>query len=177
MVPLSVLSLVQRVAEHLAGDFQDGLAEHLQQPPVGVPGEPFVAALLGQPLDAGVVESDVQDGLHHAGHRELGAGPDADQQRVVPIAQPAAEPVFQVPQRHGDLDPQVGRFGALLEVFPAGVGGDGEPGRHRQTQPGHLGQVRALAAEQVLLVLVSFGEFVNVLGHRRSPSGRRGGRG
>ena len=40
---------------------------------------------------------------------------------------------------------------AAVHVGAARVGGDGEPGRHRQPQHrGHLGQVGALAAEEVL---------------------------
>ena len=40
---------------------------------------------------------------------------------------------------------------AAVEVGAAGVGGDGEPRRHRQLEHrGHLGEVGALAAEQVL---------------------------
>ena len=116
------LGFVQSVGENLPGHVQDGLAVHLQQPPVGVPGESFVAADLREPLDAGVVQSDVEDRFHHAGHGELGPGPHADQQRVVSIAQLAAEPVLQLPQRGGDLDPQLGRV--------PGPGG-GTPGRRR----------------------------------------------
>ena len=42
---------------------------------------------------------------------------------------------------------------AAVHVRPAGVGGDREPGRHRQPEhAGHLGEVGALAAEQVLLL-------------------------
>ena len=51
----------------------------------------------------------------------------------------------------------------LLEVGAAGLGGDGEAGRHRQPEVGHLGEVGALAAEQVLHVLVALGEVVDVL--------------
>ena len=62
------------------------------------------------------------------GMENLRPGPHTDQQRVVPIAQLAAEPVFQLPQRDGDLDPQLGRFRPWREVLPAGLGGDGETG-------------------------------------------------
>jgi hypothetical protein len=50
----------------------------------------------------------------------------------------------------GDLVVEAGGP-AALHVGTAGVGGDGEPGRHRQAEHrGHLGQVGALAPEQVL---------------------------
>jgi hypothetical protein len=61
----------QRGLEVLSGNVEDGPAEHLDQPPVGVPGETLVTALRGETCDAGVVEADVEDRLHHAGHGEL----------------------------------------------------------------------------------------------------------
>jgi hypothetical protein len=51
----------------------------------------------------------------------------------------------------------------------ADLGGDGEARRHRQSQIAHLGQVRALAAEQILhggLVLgLTVAERINPLAH------------
>src|SRR5580692_2680460 len=47
---LGLLRVIQGVLEVLALDVEHGLAEHLQQAPVGVPGEPLVAGLLGQAL-------------------------------------------------------------------------------------------------------------------------------
>ena len=64
---------VQGVGEVLAVDVQDGLAEHLDEAPVGVPGEALVAAGGGQADDGGVVEPDVENGLHHAGHGDNSA--------------------------------------------------------------------------------------------------------
>ena len=74
------------------------------------------------------------------------------------VAKPASDLVLQRSQCHRDLDPQLVRLPTLLQVMPARLGGDREPGRDRQTQTGHLGQVGALAAEQVLLVLIALRE-------------------
>jgi hypothetical protein len=66
----------------------------------------------------------------------------------------------------------------VVEV--AGVGGDREPGRHRQAGVGHLGQARALAAERVLHRAVAVGlavtEEVHVLLRRGvfAPTSLRG---
>jgi hypothetical protein len=172
---------VHRVGEGLAGDAEHGLAEHLQQPAVGVPREALVAAVLGEALDAGVVEPDVQHRLHHPGHRVHGAGADAHQQRVVPVAEAPVEVVLQPAQRHRHLHPQLARLLAGGEVGAARLGGDREPGRHRQPEPRHLGEVGALAAEQLLLVLVALAEPEHVLDHgclqrSRRPSMVRAGR-
>ncbi len=72
---LGLLRGVHRVLELVALDVQHGPAEHLDQAPVGVPGEPLAAGLLGQPVHGLVRQADVEDRLHHAGHGELGPGP------------------------------------------------------------------------------------------------------
>ena len=55
-MPLACLGGVQRVLEVLAVDAEHGLAEHLDQPPVGVEREPLVAGLRGQAAHRLVVE-------------------------------------------------------------------------------------------------------------------------
>ncbi len=162
---LGMLGRVEGVGEDLAGHVEHGLAEHLQQPAVGVPGEPLVSADLGQTLDAGVVQSDVQHRLHHSRHRELGPRPHADQQWIMPVAKLSARVILQMPQRHRHLYPELARFATQRQVLPARIGGDGEAGWHGQPQLGHLGEVRALAAEQVFLILVTFGEIEDVARH------------
>jgi hypothetical protein len=54
-------------------------------------------------------------------------------------------------------------FLATVEVRLAGLGGDREARRDGKAQVGHLGEVRAFAAEEVLEVLVALGEVVNEL--------------
>ena len=164
---LARLGLVQRIGEHLARHLQHGLAEHLQQPPVGIPGEALVAGFLGKPLHAGVVEPDVQHRLHHSGHRERRTGTDADQQRIMAIAEPAADVVLQTAAAPSSPAPAARRarcparrYSRQASVVMVNPGGTGRP------QLGHLGQVRALTAEQILLVLVALGEVEHVLGHR-----------
>ena len=87
VTPLACLASSRASSKCSPSTSQHGLAEHLDQPAVGVPGEPLVAGLLGQALHRLVVEADVEDGLHHAGHRELRAGAHRDQQRVVGVAE------------------------------------------------------------------------------------------
>jgi hypothetical protein len=74
--------------EVLALHAEERLAEHLDEPSVGVPGEPFVAALRRQPGDAGVVGANVEDGFHHAGHGESAAAAYRQQQGIARVAQP-----------------------------------------------------------------------------------------
>jgi hypothetical protein len=125
---LGRLGGVDRVLEQLALEAEHGFAEHLDQPAVGIPGEPLAAGLLGQAVHGLIGQADVQHGLHHPRHRELGPGPDADQQRVGPVAELAAHRRFQAGQMGGDLVVQAGRHVTLGQVMAAGVGADDEPG-------------------------------------------------
>ena len=68
----------------------DDLAVHLDQAAVRVEREPWVAGRGREPLDRDVVQAEVEDRVHHPGHRDRGAGADGDEQRVgrVPEALP-----------------------------------------------------------------------------------------
>ncbi len=158
----TLLHLLERVLEVVAGQAEDGLAEHLDQPPVGVPREVVVVGLGGEAGHARVIETDVQDRLHHAGHREARAGPHRHQQRVLGVAELAAHRVLEPLHVPRDLGAQALRTVAVLQEVPARLRRDGESGRDRQPHAGHLGQVGALAAQQVLLGAVAVGEVVDV---------------
>lgn len=94
--------------EQLAVDALHGVAEHLDEAAVRVPGELLVAGLGGESRQAGVGEADVEDGVHHAGHGELGAGAYGDQQRVVGLAELLAHAPFEDVEVGADLVAQGG---------------------------------------------------------------------
>jgi hypothetical protein len=124
---------IEGLPERLAVDAEHGLAEHLDQPAVGVPGEPLVARRLHEPEHGMVVEPHVQDGLHHPGHGVLRARAHAHQQRIGRVAESTPDLVLQLAKRHGDLHGQLVGLTPLLEVEPASLGRDREARRHRQT--------------------------------------------
>ena len=158
---LGVLGRVEGVGEVLAVDAEHGGAEHLQQPAVGVQREALVLALPGEARDRLVVEADVEDGLHHPGHRELRARAHAD----TSSGSSGSPSVGPSPPRAREVLADLARARRARrpsrEVGAARLGGDREARRHRQPQVGHLGEVGALAPEQVLLVLVAVGEVVD----------------
>jgi hypothetical protein len=151
------------------GNAEHGLAEHLDEAPVRVPGEPFVAALRRQSQHARIGQADVENRLHHAGHRELAARTDRQQQRIVRVAEVLLHPGLDQPQMLLDLGEQPGRDRAGAKVGPAGLGGDREAGRHRQPHPRHFREIGALAAEQILEILVALREVIHVPGHPAHP--------
>jgi hypothetical protein len=99
--------------------------------------------------------------VHHPGHRELRARAHRDQQRVVGVAEPLVHRLLEGREVLGDLLRKALGLTSLSrllqgEVGPARLGRDREAGWHREAQRRHLGEVRTLAAEEVLLVLVAF---------------------
>ena len=71
---LALDQIVQRLLEQLTRDVEDDLAEHLHEAAIRVVRETLVLRLLREALDGIVVEPEVQDRVHHAGHRERRAG-------------------------------------------------------------------------------------------------------
>jgi len=135
--------------ERLVGHPHHDRAEHLDQAPVAVVGEPLVAGELRHPLDDRVVHADVEDGVHHPRHRELRAGAAGDEERVGRIAEPLAGLPLEPRERRGLLLPEARREAlASREIGVAGGGRDREARRHRHPDPRHVGEVRPLAPEQ-----------------------------
>ena len=121
VTPACALAFSNGVVEGVALDAEHDAAVHRDEPAVGVVGEALVAGALGQALDAVVVEAEVEDGVHHPGHGELGPRPHAHEQRVVRVAELAAHLLLEPEDVPGDLlvEP-VGP--AAVHVGAAGVG-------------------------------------------------------
>jgi hypothetical protein len=127
--------------------FMHHLGETLHQAPVAVPGQTWIAGTADDRLDGDVVDPDIEQGLHHSGHRHRGAAAHRDQQR--PAASAEAQPALalDVADAFGQCIAQFARrtAGRLLEM--AGKAGRQNKGlRHRQTGSSHGGQVAGLEA-------------------------------
>ncbi len=152
-VSLCLLALLERIEsflEELAFDSQDDLAEQLDEPAMGIERETPVLGERREALERGRVEAEVEDCVHHAGHREFRAAADTHEERIARIAKPFAGGLLDNLERFLHLLPK-----AVRELRPTSVeriaclGGDRESGRHRQTCASHLGNAGTLAAEQV----------------------------
>ncbi len=156
----------QGVVQALGGDAQHDLAEHLHEAAVGVPGEAFVAGELHQALQCVLVDAQVEHGVHHARHRNRGAGSGRDQQRIRGIAEALARGLFDGQQCLLGLCPHVFREVLVVSVVgAAGAGGDGETGGDGQLGPEHLGQAGPFPAQGVDHVQAAFGKMVDPFGH------------
>ena len=148
--PTGVLGRVEGMIEALAVHAHHDPPEHLDEPAIGVPAEALVAGQGDQAVEGLLVEPEVEDRVHHPGHRELGARADAHEERVGDVAEALGRLALDFADGLQDVLPEARR--ELLpraEVVVAGLGGNGEPGRHGQPGDGHLGQTRTLAAEQI----------------------------
>ncbi|CAN4006236.1 transcriptional regulator NrdR, partial [Dysosmobacter welbionis] len=128
-----LLHLVDELLKVLLAHFHHHVGVHLDEAAVAVPGPAGVAGLLGQHVHHVLVQTQIQDGVHHAGHGGPGAGTHGDQQGVLQIAELLAGDALQLGDILHDLrlDPVVDLL-AVLIVLGAGLGGDGEALGHRQ---------------------------------------------
>jgi hypothetical protein len=108
LTPFALLDAVEDVLELLLVDVENDVAEHLDEAAIGVIGEAGIAAALGQRFDGLVVEAEVEDGVHHAGHGELGAGADGDQQGIFARAQLLSLQLLEALERGVHLDVDLG---------------------------------------------------------------------
>ena len=167
------LVVVQNLIEDLAVDAQYDAPIHVDEAAVGIGGDPLVVHQPGQSVYCLIVDAEVQDGIHHSWHGYWGPGAHRHQQGGLAGAEPTACRAFHMRHVRLDVVPQaVGKAPASVIVSAAGLGGDDEAGRHRQTQPGHFAQVRSLAAQQLAHAGVALVESVHHLaglGHAGPP--------
>ena len=161
------LHRVDELLKVLLADFHNDVGEHLDEAAIGVINETLEVGV-GVARDHGgddvVVETEVQDGIHHAGHGSARAGTDGDEQGVLQIAELLAVHLFHLRDVFHDLcHDLVVDLAAVLVILGAGFGRDGEALGHGQTDVGHLGQVRALAAQKLTHGSVAFREQVDIL--------------
>jgi len=147
---------------------QRHLAEQLDEAPVGVVAEPLVRGVTDEPGEGRLVQAEIEDGIHHAGHGQGAARAHGHEQRVLGAAEALARGLLEARHVRPYLVHRPGRQAAVTvgEIGQAGLRGNHEPGRHVEADPGHLAEVGALAAEEHLVPAVSFRERVNPLRSR-----------
>ena len=124
---------------------------HLHEATISVIGKAFVPCRSRQAGDRAAIQAQVENRLHHPGHRPSRARAHADQQRIFCVSELFARHSLEALQICGDLPRQFPRMLAImLEVIVAGYGRDGKPGRDRQADARHLCETGALAPQQVL---------------------------
>ena len=86
-IALAVLVLFKDVLEIVDVDLEHDVGIHLDEAAIGIIGETGVARSFRQRLDRLVVEPEVEDGVHHAGHRGARARAHRKQERIGRVAE------------------------------------------------------------------------------------------
>ena len=137
----------------LLGDLHDDVGEHLDETAIRIVNKTLkfgVGIALDQAGGNLVVQAEVEDGVHHAGHGSARARTDRNEKGLVGIAELLAVDLFDLGQIFVDLGLNFGgNLSSVLIIPGAGLGGHRESLRNRHAELYHLGQVRALAAQQL----------------------------
>ena len=160
-----LLELGEGVLEAVAVDAVHDAAVHLDQAAVRVVREARVARRAREAGGGLVVQAEVEDRVHHPGHRDGCARAHRDEERILGVAEALARLLLEGAHVLVDLlvEP-VRELAARGHVTPAGVGRDREAGRNGNPELRHLGQADALAAQQAAPTLRGLVEVVDEAG-------------
>ena len=141
------LDLVKRDFELVVFDAHHHIAEHVDQAAVGVVSETIVVGRFGQTFGGHVVESKIQNGIHHPGHGDGSTGADGYQKWIVGVTKLLTE--FPLQNANGLFDFVDESFWQLFAIFVVGCADfscDGETWGYRKANAGHFRKIQAFAA-------------------------------
>ena len=168
---LLLLHGIDQLLKVLLADLHDHIGIHLDKAAIAIPRPAGVVGLLGDHVHHVLIQTQVQNGVHHAGHGGAGAGAHGYQQGIFQIAELLAGDLLHLLDILHDLGHDlVIDLTAVLIILGAGLGGDGKALGNGQADVGHLGQVGSLAAQQLAHLRIAFGEQVTILLAHGSPS-------
>ncbi len=146
---LEFFAFRQQFLEVVLGNLKHHIAEHLDKTTIGVEGEPAVRRGGGHTFDSDVIQAQVENRVHHSGHRENRAGTNGEQQRVRGVAEDLTGLLLDIRQSRFNLFLQsIRETIADFIILAANFRGDCNARRHRQADAGHFRQTGALAAQQ-----------------------------
>ena len=76
------LLMLQSFLEMLPSNAHDDTAEHCDEAPIAVLGEPLIPCLGRQSLDRSFRQPDIEDRVHHPRHGRSSSGSHRDQERT-----------------------------------------------------------------------------------------------
>ena len=151
--------LGQGVLEQIGIDTHDDVGEHLDKAAIAIPSKARVLGLRDEALDGIVVEAQVENRVHHAGHGERSTRAHRHEQRVGGIAEFLAAAGLEVGLGGNDLiECTLGPHIAGTGVLDTGLTGNGKATGNRQADTAHLGKVCTLAAEHEVHGLVALSD-------------------
>ena len=154
-----LLHLVDELLEILLAHLHYDVRIHLDESSVAVPCPTGIAGLLGDNLHHVLVETQVQDGIHHTRHGSPCTGTNRNEKRVLLVTELLAGDLFHLYDVLVDLTHDlIVDLTAVLIVLCAGLCCDGKALRYRKTDVGHLCQVCTLSSEKLTHVCVALCE-------------------
>ena len=164
------LLVLEDFLENLVVETHDDIGIHLDEAAIAVPGKTRIAGIVAERLHGLVVETEIEDGIHHARHRGARAGAHGEQQRPSAIAELAPGDRLHLLQPLHHLRLQVfGNVATILVVEATGFADDRQTGRNRQAETAHFGKIGTLAPEPLIIPCATLGlpvaECINPLRH------------
>ena len=151
--------LGQGVLEQVGVNAHDDVGKHLDKAAVAIPSKVRVLRLGDKTLNGVVVETQVEDRVHHTGHGERSARADRHEQRIGGIAELLAATGLEVGLGGNDLiECALGPDVAGTGVLDTGLAGNSKATGNRQADTAHLGKVSALATKHEVHGLVALGD-------------------
>ena len=158
-----LFEFVNESFEVLLADFHNDVGEHLNKTSVAVPSPSGIAGFLCQNFHNVVVETEVEDCVHHTGHGRSCARTNGNEKRIFFVTEFHARFFFELGDVFHDFRfDVVVDLSAVLIVLSACFGRNSETVRNRKTDVGHFCEVCALAAEKFTHFCIAFGKLINV---------------
>ena len=132
--------------------------KHLQETAIRVISKSFASGSFSQSFNGFVVQTEVQNRIHHTRHRNAGAGTNREQQRIIGVGKFFAHNLLNAGNSLANLIFEVGRILVIIVVIiRANFRCDGESRRYRQTDLVHFCKVGTFTAEEITHGGVAFG--------------------
>src|SRR5579871_59846 len=136
----------------------DNVAVHLNESAVTVPSETLIARSAAQRQNGFIIQAEVKNSVHHAGHGIARAGAYGNEERqLVFVAELCAHDFFDL--AHGSFHFAIERLGIRLLVtviVGADFRGDGKARRNGKANPAHFSKASALATQEGAPTAVAF---------------------
>ena len=163
---LLLLHGVDKLLEILLAHFHNNVGVHLDKSSVAVPCPAGIIGLLGDNIYHVLVQTQVQDGVHHAGHGSSCAGTDGYKQGILMVTEFLAGDLFHLNDVLINLRLYfIIDLSSVLVILRTGLRRNRKALRHRESQTCHLCQIRTLAAQKLTHVRVALCKQVHPFSH------------
>src|SRR5262249_15825550 len=91
IIAVLVLIVIEDLLKMVVFDAQHDIGVHLNEAAIAIVGKPAVARTGGEALQWFVIQTQIEDGVHRAWHRDAAARADGNEQRILSVAECGAD--------------------------------------------------------------------------------------